>query len=139
MNKTHRMLAAALALAVLLTLLPAATLAETVTGVTTTKCNFRTGPGQSYAQVAECKSIPKGASVTVLDNTTGGEYWKVAYKTYTGWIWRTSTQRFRLGLDLGFDFGRRFRRYHERFAQRRHPKRHFRRPDFRLDLGRHHG
>ena len=87
MNKTHRMLAAALALAVLLTLLPAATLAETVTGVTTTKCNFRTGPGQSYAQVAECKSIPKGASVTVLDNTTGGEYWKVAYKTYTGWIY----------------------------------------------------
>ncbi len=60
---------------------------STVWGVTTAKCNFRTGPDTSSAQVSGCKQIPSGKQVTILDNTSSSKYWKVGYNGYVGWIY----------------------------------------------------
>jgi uncharacterized protein YraI len=58
-----------------------------IAGVTTAKCNFRTGASSSASLVSGCNTIPSGRQVTILDNTSGGKYWKITYNGYTGWIY----------------------------------------------------
>ena len=56
-------------------------------GVTTATCNFRTSASSSASLVSDCNTISTGKQVTILDNTSGGNYWKVSYNGYTGWIY----------------------------------------------------
>jgi uncharacterized protein YgiM (DUF1202 family) len=55
------------------------------TGTTTGDINFRTGPGTTYGKVSGCNTVPRGASVTILEKLTG--WYKVSYKSYTGYLY----------------------------------------------------
>ncbi len=60
---------------------------STTTGVTTGKVNFRVGPGTDYAKVSGCNQVPKGASVTILEDASKNNGWyKVIYGNYTGYL-----------------------------------------------------
>lgn len=52
--------------------------------VTTGTINFRQGPGTNYSKVTGCAQVPKGATVTILEQTNG--WYKVTYKSYTGYL-----------------------------------------------------
>lgn len=61
--------------------------ASTTTGVTTGKVNFRTGPSTSYGKVSGCNQVPKGATVTILEDASKNNGWyKVSYNGYTGYL-----------------------------------------------------
>lgn len=57
---------------------------STTTGTTTGNVNFRQGPGKSYSTVSGCTKVPKGSTVTILEQTNG--WYKVTYKSYTGYL-----------------------------------------------------
>lgn len=57
---------------------------NTTTGTTTGNVNFRQGPGKSYSTVSGCTKVPKGSTVTILEQTNG--WYKVTYKSYTGYL-----------------------------------------------------
>ena len=46
--------------------------------------NFRQGPGTGYSKVSGCAKVPKGSTVTILEQTNG--WYKVTYKSYTGYL-----------------------------------------------------
>lgn len=56
----------------------------TTTGTTTGNVNFRQGPGTGYSKVSGCAKVPKGSTVTILEQTNG--WYKVTYKSYTGYL-----------------------------------------------------
>ena len=58
--------------------------ANTTTGTTTGNVNFRQGPGTNYSKVSGCTKVPKGSTVTILEQTNG--WYKVTYKSYTGYL-----------------------------------------------------
>ncbi len=58
--------------------------ASVTTGTTTGNVNFRQGPGTNYGKVAGCAKVPKGSTVTILDQSNG--WYKVTYKSYTGYL-----------------------------------------------------
>lgn len=58
--------------------------ATATTGTTTGNVNFRQGPGKSYSTVSGCTKVPKGSTVTILEQTNG--WYKVTYKSYTGYL-----------------------------------------------------
>lgn len=58
--------------------------ATATTGTTTGNVNFRQGPGTGYSQVSGCAKVPKGSTVTILEQTNG--WYKVTYKSYTGYL-----------------------------------------------------
>lgn len=58
--------------------------ASTTTGTTTGNVNFRQGPGKNYSTVSGCAKVPKGSTVTILEQTNG--WYKVTYKSYTGYL-----------------------------------------------------
>lgn len=58
--------------------------ASTTTGTTTGNVNFRQGPGTGYSKVSGCAKVPKGSTVTILEQTNG--WYKVTYKSYTGYL-----------------------------------------------------
>ena len=58
--------------------------ANTTTGTTTGNVNFRQGPGTNYSKVSGCNKVPKGSTVTILEQTNG--WYKVTYKSYTGYL-----------------------------------------------------
>ena len=51
---------------------------------TTGNVNFRQGPGTGYSKVSGCAKVPKGSTVTILEQTNG--WYKVTYKSYTGYL-----------------------------------------------------
>lgn len=53
-------------------------------GTTTGNVNFRQGPGTGYSKVSGCAKVPKGSTVTILEQTNG--WYKVTYKSYTGYL-----------------------------------------------------
>lgn len=58
--------------------------ATATTGTTTGNVNFRQGPGTGYSKVSGCAKVPKGSTVTILEQTNG--WYKVTYKSYTGYL-----------------------------------------------------
>lgn len=58
--------------------------ATATTGTTTGNVNFRQGPGTGYSKVSGCTKVPKGSTVTILEQTNG--WYKVTYKSYTGYL-----------------------------------------------------
>ena len=58
--------------------------ATATTGNTTGNVNFRQGPGTGYSKVSGCAKVPKGSTVTILEQTNG--WYKVTYKSYTGYL-----------------------------------------------------
>lgn len=58
--------------------------ATATTGTTTGNVNFRQGPGKNYSTVSGCTKVPKGSTVTILEQTNG--WYKVTYKSYTGYL-----------------------------------------------------
>lgn len=58
--------------------------ATATTGTTTGNVNFRQGPGTGYSKVSGCTKVPKGSTVTILEQTNG--WYKVTYKRYTGYL-----------------------------------------------------
>ena len=60
------------------------TSATATTGTTTGNVNFRQGPGTGYSKVSGCAKVPKGSTVTILEQTNG--WYKVTYKSYTGYL-----------------------------------------------------
>jgi len=58
--------------------------ATATTGITTGNVNFRQGPGTGYSKVSGCAKVPKGSTVTILEQTNG--WYKVTYKSYTGYL-----------------------------------------------------
>lgn len=58
--------------------------ATATTGTTTGNVNFRQGPGTGYSKVSGCAKVPKGSTVTILEQTNG--WYKVNYKSYTGYL-----------------------------------------------------
>ena len=58
--------------------------ATVTTGTTTGNVNFRQGPGTGYSKVSGCAKVPKGSTVTILEQTNG--WYKVTYKSYTGYL-----------------------------------------------------
>ena len=58
--------------------------ATATTGTTTGNVNFRQGPGKNYSTVSGCAKVPKGSTVTILEQTNG--WYKVTYKSYTGYL-----------------------------------------------------
>ena len=58
--------------------------AAATTGTTTGNVNFRQGPGTGYSKVSGCAKVPKGSTVTILEQTNG--WYKVTYKSYTGYL-----------------------------------------------------
>ena len=58
--------------------------ATATTGTTTGNVNFRQGPGTGYSKVSGCAKVPKGSTVTILEQTNG--WYKVTYKSYTGYF-----------------------------------------------------
>ena len=58
--------------------------ANTTIGTTTGNVNFRQGPGTGYSKVSGCAKVPKGSTVTILEQTNG--WYKVTYKSYTGYL-----------------------------------------------------
>lgn len=56
----------------------------TTGGTTTGNVNFRQGPGTGYSKVSGCAKVPKGSTVTILEQTNG--WYKVTYKSYTGYL-----------------------------------------------------
>lgn len=58
--------------------------ANTTIGTTTGNVNFRQGPGKNYSTVSGCTKVPKGSTVTILEQTNG--WYKVTYKSYTGYL-----------------------------------------------------
>jgi uncharacterized protein YraI len=58
--------------------------ANTTIGTTTGNVNFRQGPGTGYSKVSGCTKVPKGSTVTILEQTNG--WYKVTYKSYTGYL-----------------------------------------------------
>lgn len=58
--------------------------ASTTTGTTTGNVNFRQGPGKNYSTVSGCAKVPKGSTVTILEQTNG--WYRVTYKSYTGYL-----------------------------------------------------
>ena len=58
--------------------------ATATTGTTTGNVNFRQGPGTGYSKVSGCAKVPKGSTVTILEQTNG--WYKVTYKRYTGYL-----------------------------------------------------
>ncbi len=57
---------------------------STTTGTTTGNVNFRQGSGKNYSTVSGCTKVPKGSTVTILEQTNG--WYKVTYKSYTGYL-----------------------------------------------------
>lgn len=58
--------------------------ATATTGTTTGNVNFRQGPGTGYSKISGCAKVPKGSTVTILEQTNG--WYKVTYKSYTGYL-----------------------------------------------------
>ena len=58
--------------------------ATATTGPTTGNVTFRQGPGTGYSKVSGCAKVPKGSTVTILEQTNG--WYKVTYKSYTGYL-----------------------------------------------------
>ena len=58
--------------------------ATATTGTTTGNVNFRQGPGTGSSKVSGCAKVPKGSTVTILEQTNG--WYKVTYKSYTGYL-----------------------------------------------------
>ncbi len=58
--------------------------ATATTGTTTGNVNFRQGPGTGYSKVSGCAKVPKGSTVTILEQNNG--WYKVTYKSYTGYL-----------------------------------------------------
>lgn len=58
--------------------------ATATTGTTTGNVNFRQGPGTGYSKVSGCAKVPRGSTVTILEQTNG--WYKVTYKSYTGYL-----------------------------------------------------
>lgn len=58
--------------------------ATATTGTTTGNVNFRQGPGTGYSKVSGCAKVPKGSTVTILEQTNG--WYKVTYKSHTGYL-----------------------------------------------------
>lgn len=58
--------------------------ATATTGTTTGNVNFRQGPGTGYSKVSGCAKVPKGSTITILEQTNG--WYKVTYKNYTGYL-----------------------------------------------------
>ena len=58
--------------------------ATATTGTTTGNVNFRQGPGKNYSKVSGCAKVPRGSTVTILEQTNG--WYKVTYKSYTGYL-----------------------------------------------------